>query len=119
MRCEYCGVTLTDYPDNGLCRSCGAKLPPKPFVPQPAQPVAQSVVQPVYIPVQPSFSSVPYVFCPRCRSTQIIADKRGFSWGWGLFGFFMFPGLGLLLGFCGSQKPRVKCLSCRHKWKPY
>ena len=25
---------------------------------------------------------------------------------------------GLLLGFCGSKKPRTKCLSCNHKWKP-
>lgn len=119
MRCEYCGVEVTDYPASGLCGSCGAKLPPKPVSePQPVQP-AQPILQPVYIPVQPQYAYAPQALCPKCHSPQVVPTKRGFSWGWGLFGFFMIPGFGLLLGFCGSKKPRMKCLSCSHKWKPY
>ena len=115
MRCEYCGVEVTNYPVNGLCECCGGKLPPKPAEPQVTQPV-YAPVQPIYIPVQPQAA---HGLCPKCRGMQVIPTKRGFSWGWGLFGFLMIPGFGLLLGFCGSKKPRMKCLSCNHKWKPY
>lgn len=115
MRCEYCGVEVTDYPASGLCGSCGGKLPPKPVLESPFVPP----VQPVYIPLQPQFSYAPQILCPKCHGGQVVPTKRGFSWGWGLFGFFMIPGFGLLLGFCGSKKPRMKCLSCRRKWKPY
>ena len=115
MRCEYCGVEVTDYPASGLCVCCGGKLPPKPVEPRPVQ----TVIQPVYIPVQPPFPYASHALCPKCRSAQVIPTKRGFSWGWGLFGFFMIPGFGLLLGFCGSKKRRMKCLHCNHKWKPY
>ena len=112
MRCEYCGVEVTDYPASGLCDCCGGKLPPKPIQPTP---------QPVYVPVQPVYIPVSSsaMLCPKCHSAQVISTKRGFSWGWGLFGFFMIPGFGLLLGFCGSKKPRLKCTQCNHKWKPY
>ena len=112
MRCEYCGVELTDYPASGLCGCCGGKLPPKPIQPTP---------QPVYVPVQPVYIPVSSsaMLCPKCHSAQVISTKRGFSWGWGLFGFFMIPGFGLLLGFCGSKKPRLRCSNCNHKWKPY
>ena len=112
MRCEYCCVEVTDYPASGLCNCCGGKLPPKPA---PRQTEPQPVhVQPVYVPV-----STPPMGCPKCSSTQIISIRRGFSWGWGIFGFFMIPGFGLLFGFCGSKKPRLKCTHCSHKWKPY
>lgn len=111
MRCEYCGVEVTAYPASGLCACCGGKLPPKPAEPRP--------VQPVYIPVQTPFPYAPQGLCPRCHGMQVVVTRRGFSWGWGLFGFFMIPGFGLLLGFLGSKKPRMKCLSCNHKWKPY
>lgn len=115
MRCEYCGVVITDYPASGLCDSCGGKLPPKPEQPK-AQPV---YVQPVYIPVSSHGTQMPQILCPKCGNPQVFSEKRGFSWGWGLLGFFLIPGFGLLLGFCGSKKPRLKCTRCHHKWKNY
>ena len=30
MRCSYCGTEVTTYPDNGICTSCGGKLPERP-----------------------------------------------------------------------------------------
>lgn len=30
MRCSYCGVEITDYPESGICTHCGGKLPPRP-----------------------------------------------------------------------------------------
>lgn len=115
MRCEYCDVEVTTYPDNGICVCCGGRLPPKP-ADKPVSPV-QTVVQPVYIPVQ-QVPSRPVVSCPKCRSTQVTTVKRGFSWGLGILGFFLIPGFGIFLGFCGSKKQRLRCTACGRKWKP-
>lgn len=102
MRCEYCDVEVTQYPNNGICVCCGGKLPPKPSV---------TAVQ----------QKVPFVSgincCPKCRNTRLVFEKRGFSWGLAILGFFLIPVLGVLLGFCGSRSPRVKCTNCNHKWK--
>lgn len=118
MRCEYCDVEVTEYPSSGICVCCGGKLPPKP-IPTPAQPVqpVQTVVQPVYIPVQ----QMPYhatASCPKCGSSQIARTQRGFRWGLGILGFFLIPVFGIFLGFCGSKKPMLKCTACGRKWKP-
>lgn len=121
MHCEYCDVEVTTYPQNGICVHCGGRLPPKPVVQpvsNPVQPFAQPIVQPVYIPVQPRVQFMPGVnCCPKCRNIRLVHATRGFSWGLAILGFFLFPVFGLLLGFCGSKKPRVKCENCGHKWK--
>jgi len=120
MRCEYCDVEVTTYPDNGICIHCGAKLPPKPAVPAvPPAPAAQTA----YVPVQPTAApETPHVYpqsrCPHCGSTHLEMGNRGFSWGWALLGFFLFPFWGLLFGFIGMKKPRFHCRSCNRKWKP-
>lgn len=109
MRCEYCDVEVTRYPDNGICVCCGGRLPPRPVL---------NPVQPVAIPQQRQIPLVPGVnCCPKCRSTHLVFEKRGFSWGIGILGFFLIPVFGILLGFCGSRKPRVKCTNCSNKWK--
>lgn len=120
MRCEYCDVEVTTYPDNGICIHCGAKLPPKPAAP--AAPPAPEV-RTVYIPVpqqvnapEPSYAPRK-TCCPKCGSTNLETVNRGFSWGWALFGFFLIPFWGLLLGFIGMRKTRLRCRSCSKKWK--
>lgn len=140
MHCAYCGVEVTNYPDNGICVHCGGKLPKRPAGTRcpgcgayssgnfcaacgrslngAAAPV-QPVYAPVYIPVPQGPLTLGVNCCPKCRSTEIIRTKRGFRWGLGILGFFLIPGFGLLLGFCGSRKLHMKCTSCRHKWKPY
>lgn len=139
MRCSYCGVEVTDYPSNGICVCCGGKLPARPVgircpgcgtyssgnfcsvcgrnlnPSAPAQPV-QPVVQQVYIPVQQPLYRYD-VSCPKCHSTHIIRTKRGFRWGLGILGFFLIPGFGIFLGFCGSKQQILKCTSCGRKWK--
>ena len=148
MRCLYCDSFITDYPTDGICPNCGGKLPePKPVfdrrcpgcgilssgnfchkcgtplnAPTPqsvVRPIVQPVyVQPVYQPVRP-VAAVPGVnCCPKCKGLQLTYEKRGFSWGWGIFGFFMIPVFGLLLGFCGRNKQKyLRCNTCRPKWK--
>ncbi len=56
--------------------------------------------------------------CPRCRSTSIQSAKRGYSFFWGLVGFFLIPVVGLLLGCIGSKGIRCHCLKCGKRWKP-
>ena len=115
MRCLYCEVEVTTYPESGICQHCGGRLPPKPVAstpaPQPAQPV---YVQPTH--QGPLTAGVNC--CPKCYSTQIIREKRGFSWGLAILGFFLFPVFGLLLGLCGKNKFRAHCTKCGHRWKP-
>ena len=149
MRCSYCGAEVTNYPDNGICVHCGGQLPERPAgtrcavcgnysvgnfcahcgrnlngsVP-PAPPVqaaqsAQTVVQPVYIPVQHVASKPGINCCPKCHNTQIASTKRGFRWGLAILGFFLIPVFGILLGFCGSKKHRFVCRNCGYKWMPY
>ena len=123
MRCEYCDCEVITYPDDGICIHCGGKLPPKPAVPV-APASAAPVVQTVYIPVpqpqpQPQTTySRPLIRCPKCNSDQVSTVNRGFSWGLAILGFFLIPGWGLLLGFIGRKKPRLRCSSCKRKWKP-
>ena len=142
MRCAYCGVEVINYPENGICAHCGGKLPERPAgirctacgtyssgnfctacgrsltgAAAPAQPV-YAQPQPVYIPVEPVGYSRPVLACSKCHSTQIVRVNRGFSWGLAILGFFLMPGFGFLLGFCGAKKPRLLCTKCPRKWKP-
>ena len=56
--------------------------------------------------------------CPKCGSTQIVANKKGFKW----FRFIIFSiitlGLGLIFGIIGKDKIEITCLNCGHKFKP-
>ena len=58
----------------------------------------------------PSPSETGMIRCPKCASTQISANKRGFSIGKAL--------VFLPAGFVGMNKVVVTCLNCGHKWKP-
>lgn len=119
MKCEYCDSIIEPIPTDGICPNCGAKLPqnaptrtpPKPVTPPPQ--IIYQVQQPMY--QQPLIPGIHY--CGRCNSRNITCKKRGFSWGWGLFWFFMIPVFGIFLGFCGSNKLLYRCQTCGHKWK--
>lgn len=147
MRCTYCETEITQYPDNGICPSCGGSLPPRPAgkrcphcgnystgnycsscgqslddtVPPKAvqMPPQSSPIQNVYVSVpQPQPVFVPGgICCPKCGNSHVVRVRRGFSWGWGIIGFFLLPVVGILLGFSGRRKPRLKCTGCGHKWK--
>lgn len=56
------------------------------------------------------------VSCPKCGSSQLTANKRGYSVSKGLKGLLI-PG-GVLWGFHGSRKIDITCLACGHKFKP-
>ena len=55
------------------------------------------------------------VYCPKCYSTQVTANKKGFSLGKAAVGSLVAGGV--LLGAVGSNKIEVTCLKCGNKWK--
>lgn len=58
------------------------------------------------------------VTCPKCNSTQITADRKGYGWGKAVGGGFLLGPVGLLGGFIGSRKVLITCLKCGNQWKP-
>lgn len=56
--------------------------------------------------------------CPKCKSTQITANKRGYSLAKGAAGAVLTGGIGLVAGLHGSNRVKVQCLKCGFKWNP-
>lgn len=58
------------------------------------------------------------IHCPKCRSTQVTAQKQGFGLGKAAVGGVLTGGIGLLGGFIRSRKIYLTCLKCGHRFKP-
>lgn len=56
--------------------------------------------------------------CPKCGSSQISANKKGFSAGKAVAGAIVAGGIGLAAGGIGSDKVIITCLKCGHQFKP-
>lgn len=56
--------------------------------------------------------------CPKCGSTQITAQNKGFGLGKAAIGGLALGPVGLLGGLVGSKKINIVCLNCGHKWQP-
>ena len=54
--------------------------------------------------------------CPKCGSTSLSANKKGFGVGKALIGAELIGGLGLMAGNLGAKKVQVTCLHCGHRW---
>lgn len=78
------------------------------------------VAQPTHTVVQPVIqqNSEIQVRCPKCSSTQISANKKGFNIGQALVGGVASFGVGVVAGLWGSNEIRLNCLRCGHRWKP-
>lgn len=66
----------------------------------------------------PSISDNETMKCPKCRSTYVSVDKKGFGAGKALAGAVLTGGVGLLAGFIGSNKVKATCLKCGYKFNP-
>lgn len=55
--------------------------------------------------------------CPRCGSTSLSGNKKGYGIGKGIVGAALFGPLGLVAGNMGSDKVIVTCMKCGHKFK--
>ena len=56
--------------------------------------------------------------CPKCGSSNISAQKKGFSVKKALVGRLLFGKVGLLAGAVDSDKIRLICLDCGYEFKP-
>lgn len=59
---------------------------------------------------------IPY--CPKCHSTSLTANKKGFGVGKAAAGAVIAGPYGLLAGGLGSRKVTITCLNCGHQFKP-
>lgn len=55
--------------------------------------------------------------CPRCGSTALSGNKKGYGVGKGLVGAALVGPVGLLAGGMGANKVMITCMSCGHKFK--
>ena len=56
--------------------------------------------------------------CPKCGSTSLSTNKKGFGFGKAAVGSFVAGPVGLVGGTLGANKLVVTCLNCGHKFKP-
>ena len=58
------------------------------------------------------------IYCPKCGSSQLSANKKGFSGGKAVGGALIAGPLGIAAGTLGSNKVKITCLKCGHVFKP-
>ena len=58
------------------------------------------------------------IHCPKCDSTQLTSEQKGFSGGKALAGALVAGGIGILAGTLGSNKIVITCLNCGNQFKP-
>ena len=98
IQCPHCKKhTPAGRPE---CLACGASLAPPP-----------KVVEKVAAPPPQEFA------CPKCKSTHISGNKKGFGLGKALVGGVLTGGVGLLGGFIGSRKIENTCMQCGYAWE--
>ena len=55
--------------------------------------------------------------CPRCGSTSLSGNKKGFGIGKAVVGASTLGPIGLVMGNIGAKKVRVTCLKCGKNFK--
>ncbi|HEY9699681.1 MAG TPA: hypothetical protein V6D10_20640 [Trichocoleus sp.] len=73
---------------------------------------------PVANSVQQSEPEEETIRCPRCKSTQIMAQKKGFSGGKAIAGAFLLGPAGLAGDFIGANNISLNCMKCAYRWDP-
>jgi predicted RNA-binding Zn-ribbon protein involved in translation (DUF1610 family) len=58
------------------------------------------------------------IACPKCGSTQIAANKKGFQLTRAAGAAYLFGPLGVFAGLIGSNTVVVTCLKCGNQWEP-
>lgn len=98
INCSECGKRVSDKAAS--CPSCG-------------NPINQHIAT----TSNTTSSSNNLMKCPKCNSTNLTSDKKGFSGRKAVAGAVLTGGIGLLAGTIGSNKTMITCLDCGYKYK--
>lgn len=58
------------------------------------------------------------LYCPKCGSSHLTANKKGYRVSKAAAGAIFTGGIGLLAGFIGSGNIKITCLKCGNTCKP-
>ncbi|MEE0740762.1 MAG: zinc ribbon domain-containing protein [Emergencia sp.] len=61
-------------------------------------------------------NKIPY--CPKCHSTSLSANKKGFGIGKAVAGAYLTGGIGLVAGNINAKKVRLTCMNCGYQFWP-
>lgn len=56
--------------------------------------------------------------CPKCGSTSLSANKKGYGIGKGVVSAAAFGAIGLAAGNINANKVKITCLNCGYQFKP-
>lgn len=102
IKCPECGKEISSYATS--CPHCGRPMR------------YTSISQKGNLSPEPIQKD--NIICPKCGSSQISANKKGFSAGKAVAGAVVAGGIGLAAGGIGSDKVIITCLKCGHQFKP-
>ena len=120
VKCGYCKAINTYVIDIDFSKTNEAPLVPVVEKPMSIDEIYEQfpVLRDIYQsdnPVQPQDNTAK---CPRCNSTSLCADKKGFGFGKAIAGALLAGPIGLLAGGIGAKKMKIYCMSCGYEWKP-
>lgn len=110
--CRNCGRQINA--GTGLCPTCGRGL--QPAAPKPLSPRQQEQMAIRQRIAENRAQGV--ACCPRCGSTSITANTKGYGIGKGVIGAAVVGPLGLVAGNIGRHKVLLTCLNCGCRFKP-
>jgi len=99
VTCRTCSTRMLQVTAdrcNGLCTMCAQKMG--------------------IVPHNKSAENNNMPACPKCGSTVITYNKKGFSAGKAVVGAVAFAGIGLLAGLIGKNKIQATCVKCGNSW---
>lgn len=140
MFCTYCGIEIPN--DSKYCGGCGRKVDVEIVTRMPDH-QSVTVVQPqqnieyqqqLYMQAQLTMqqealriqqqqlyeqqaANASMARCPRCGSTTLSGNKKGFGIGKAVIGASLIGPFGLVAGNLGAKKVVVTCLKCGKKFK--
>lgn len=127
--CPNCGIVTAS---GNYCTNCGTNLYDDSLVSQ-NEPtrlqqaqlqfqVAQTKLQQQQLKVQEKQLKLQekqlkrVLQCPKCGSTSLSGNKKGFGIGKAVVGAWLVGPLGLVAGNIGAKKVRVTCMNCGYKF---
>lgn len=106
INCPECGREISDKAVS--CPNCGYSLSQSMDLTSLGEKGQSSKIPEPTI----SYLGSDRIGCPRCGSTELHAEKQGFSGKKALVGAVITGGIGLLAGTIGSKNVKITCLKC-------